>query len=202
MTASLGAAARRILDIGISATLLVMLSPVLALLSIAVKIDSPGPALFRQDRVGRGGDCFRIHKYRTMRAEAPGVLVTSSRDERITRVGRVLRRTKLDELPQLVDVLVGDMSLVGPRPEVPEYVALWPTDARDVILSVRPGITDPATVDLRHESDRLAETDDPEAYYVHVLLPEKVARYVDYLENRSFVGDLRILVRTARAVLS
>jgi lipopolysaccharide/colanic/teichoic acid biosynthesis glycosyltransferase len=151
--------------------------------------------------VGRGGRAFRVHKFRTMR-DAPGPEVTADHDARITRIGRALRAAKLDELPQLYDVLVGRMSLVGPRPEVPRFVDRWPPAARDRILSVRPGITDPASIAYRHESAELAAAPDPEAHYVDVVLPRKVEMYLRYVETRSFVGDLRILLATVGAILA
>ena len=193
--------AKRIFDIGVSVGLLALFSPVLAVIAAAIKRDDPeGPVLFTQERVGRDGVLFRIHKFRTMRPDAPGLQVTSAGDPRVTRVGKILRASKLDELPQLWDVLVGSMSLVGPRPEVPKYVALWPTAERDIILSVRPGITDPASVRWRHESEELAAAADPEEHYVQVLLPEKARMYAAYVQTRSFWGDLVVLARTAVAV--
>ena len=160
---------KRVFDVAVSAAALVILSPVLALVAAAVKLDSPGPVIFRQVRVGRGGRLFRISKFRTMSVAPPGRAgpdITVEGDARVTRVGRLLRATKLDELPQLVDVLRGDMSLVGPRPELPAYVDRWPAQARATILSVRPGITDPASVAYRHESEQLASAPDPESYYL------------------------------------
>nr|WP_272956047.1 sugar transferase [Actinopolymorpha rutila] len=196
------------MDLSVAATMLVVASPLLLVLTIAARLDG-GQAMFRQERVGKGGERFRIHKFRTMR-EADGVrrpgsagpAVTSDTDARITRLGRVLRATKLDELPQLLDVLAGDMSLVGPRPEVPKYVECWPPEARERILSVRPGITDPASIAYRRESAELALAADPESHYLDVVLPRKVEMYLAYVESRSFAGDLRILTQTVRAVLT
>ena len=193
---------KRMFDVAVSAVALVVLSPVLLLCAVAIRLDSRGPALFRQERVGLGGTTFLIHKFRSLRVGPVGALISPSGDPRVTRVGAFLRRTKLDELPQLFDVLVGHMSLVGPRPEVPRYAALWPQEYREAILSVRPGITDPASVAFRHESDELAGADDPEDYYVTVLLPEKARMYADYVRTRTFLRDLVILARTGRAVLS
>lgn len=190
----------RSLDIVLSAVGLAVLSPLLALIALIVKVTTPGGALFTQERVGLHGVPFRIHKFRTMRAGTPGPSITSAHDPRITKVGEWLRRTKLDELPQLYDVLVGTMSLVGPRPEMAEYVALWNPAHREVILSVRPGITDPASVELRHESDELAASGDPQAYYEKVLLPRKTALYVDYVQHRTPLGDIKTLLQTIRAV--
>lgn len=193
--------AKRAFDLVVALPALIAVSPVLAVLGIAIRLDSPGPVMFRQERIGRGGTPFRIHKLRTMRTGEPGRLVSTSTDDRITRVGRFLRKSKLDELPQLIDVVLGTMSLVGPRPEVPRYVALWPADARAEILSVRPGITDPASIVLRDESDQLAGADDPERYYVDVLLPQKAEMYRQYVRSRSLRGDVAILLRTVKAVL-
>ena len=192
--------AKRVFDAVVSGAALVVLSPVLAVCAVAVMVDDPGPALFRQTRVGLGGTSFEILKFRSMRRGA-GLQITSGGDSRITRVGRVLRATKLDELPQLVNVVRGDMSLVGPRPEVPRYVAEWPAAAREVILSVRPGITDPGSIAFRHEETELAAAEDPERHYVDVILPKKVALYMDYVRTRTFVGDLALVFRTIAAVL-
>jgi len=191
--------AKRGFDAIVSAVGLVATAPLLGAIALAVRLTSRGPVLFRQERVGLAGKTFEIHKFRTMRVGG-GPLVSSTGDPRVTRVGRVLRKTKLDELPQLLDVLRGDMSLVGPRPEVPRYVEMWSTQDRRRILSVRPGITDPASIHLRNEADRLAGQPDPERHYVEVLLPEKCAMYVDYVENRSMRGDLRLLLQTLRSV--
>lgn len=188
---------KRLVDIVLASLALVVLSPVFAVVALAVSLDSPGPVFYRQVRVGLGGRTFRIHKFRSMRAGAPGLAITVGADPRITRVGRVLRRTKLDELPQLIDVLQGTMSLVGPRPEVPHYVAMWPADLREVILSVRPGITDPQTVELRNEAEEYGDVADPEEYYVSVLLPRKAAAYAEYVRTRSLRGDLATLWQTA-----
>jgi len=147
---------KRLLDLIFSAAGLLLLVPLLAVISLWVRFDSPGPSLYRQRRVGRNGAEFEIHKFRTMRHMSGGASVTVDGDPRITRSGRLLRRTKLDELPQLWDVLRGRMSLVGPRPEVPQYVAMWPEADRELVLSVRPGITDPAALELRDESSLLA----------------------------------------------
>lgn len=197
--------AKRGLDVAVSAIGLLAAAPVSAAVAIAVKLDSPGPVLFRQLRVGRGGQPFAILKFRTMSAAAPGerrVAVSAAGDARVTRVGRALRTSKLDEVPQLLNVLRGEMSLVGPRPEVPQYVARWDASAREVILAVRPGITDPASVELRDEAGLLGEQEDPERYYVEVLLPLKTARYVDYVRTASLRGDLRILGTTVLAVVN
>ena len=187
---------KRAFDVVSSAVGLVVLSPVFLVVAILIAAQDRGPVFFRQERVGRYGRPFRIHKFRTMRVANAGALITSADDNRITRVGAFLRTTKLDELPQLIDVLAGDMSVVGPRPEVPRYVAMWGDDARAEILSVRPGISDPAAIAFRNEQDELAAADDPERHYVEVILPQKVAMYLDYVRTRSFVGDLRVIFGT------
>ncbi|GAA4994783.1 sugar transferase [Actinopolymorpha pittospori] len=191
---------KRLFDVVVSAVMLVLLSPLLLVVAVLIKLSSPGPAFFRQERAGRHGRIFRIHKFRTMR-KVPGFAVTSDTDPRITAVGRILRATKLDELPQLFDVLAGTMSLVGPRPEVPRYVEHWPPAARPRILSVRPGITDPASIAYRNESAELALAPDPEEYYLSVVLPRKVEMYLAYVADRTWLGDLRILAQTACAVV-
>ncbi|HWL78717.1 sugar transferase [Microbacterium sp.] len=191
----------RVRDVLVSGAALVVLWPVLATIALAVKCDSPGPALFKQRRVGLRGRTFEIHKFRTMRAGGTGLAITADGDPRVTRVGRFLRASKLDELIQLWDVLRGEMSLVGPRPEVPRYVAEWPSHLREEILSVRPGITDPATVLLRSESELLAMADDPERFYVDVLLPQKAHQYAQYVRSRSLAGDIRIVLETIVAIV-
>jgi lipopolysaccharide/colanic/teichoic acid biosynthesis glycosyltransferase len=192
---------KRAFDVVVAAAGLVAMSPLLMLIALAIKFDSRGPVIFRQERVGRYGRRFRIHKFRTMITGAPGLSITTTLDPRVTRVGRILRRAKLDELPQLIDVLTGSMSLVGPRPEVPRYVSMWPKDLRNLILTVRPGITDPATAELRNESDLLTSELDAERHYIEVLLPLKTASYAEYVRAQSFAGDLRILIHTARRVV-
>lgn len=192
---------KRLFDVTVAVAMLLLCAPVLLAVAIAIKLEDRGPVLFRQERAGRRGRPFRIHKFRTMR-DAPGIQVTSDADDRITRVGRFLRASKLDELPQFYDVLVGHMSLVGPRPEMRRYVDCWPSMARWRILSIRPGITDPAAIAYRRESAELATVAQPEEYYVSVVLPRKVELYLRYIETRSFLGDVRILARTVQAVLS
>lgn len=193
--------AKRGFDFVVSGLMLLVVWPVLVILALAIRIDSSGPVIFRQVRVGLGGRIFRIRKFRTMRVDIDGALVSATGDGRVTRVGRFLRKSKLDELPQIFDVFVGHMSLVGPRPEVPIYVAMWPADARRVILSVRPGITDPASIAMRNESEELAAAEDPERHYVESLLPRKAAMYVDYVNSRSFLGDLVVIGRTLATVM-
>jgi lipopolysaccharide/colanic/teichoic acid biosynthesis glycosyltransferase len=180
---------------------LLLTSPVMLIAGIAVKIDSAGPVFFRQERVGQNGRRIRVVKFRSMVFDAAGPAVTSASDPRVTRAGKWLRASKVDELPQFFNVLVGDMSLVGPRPEVPRYVELWGSAAQSEILSVRPGITDPASVAFRRESEILAEAADPEHLYREVILPAKVNIYRNYVATRSLVGDLRIIGQTLKTVL-
>ncbi len=193
--------AKRLFDLLVAGCGLLLLSPLLLVIALAVRLDSPGPMFFRQERVGRGGRPFRIHKFRTMCHGAGGALITVGEDARITRVGAFLRRTKLDELPQLLDVLQGTMSLVGPRPEVPRYVALYPGALRDKVLSVRPGLTDLASIEYRNEGALLARAADPEREYVETVLPAKLKLAADYVEHRTLALDLRILARTLRVLL-
>jgi lipopolysaccharide/colanic/teichoic acid biosynthesis glycosyltransferase len=191
---------KRVFDLVGAGAGLLLLSPLMLLIAAVVRLDSPGPMLFRQERVGCGGRLFRIHKFRTMRDGAGGGQITVGADPRITRVGAFLRRTKLDELPQLIDVLQGSMSLVGPRPEVPRYVALYPDAVRQKVLSVRPGLTDLASIEYRDESEQLARAVDPEHEYVHVVLPRKLALAQAYVDQASLATDLRLILRTLRVV--
>ena len=190
--------AKRAFDVIMAGLGLLLLAPVFLLIALWVKLDSPGPVLFRQERVGRHGVPFRIHKFRTMvhGAEARGPQITAGDDARITRAGAWLRRRRVDELPQLIDVLQGTMSLVGPRPEVPRYVALYPHSLREKLLSVRPGITDPVSLAYRDEGEQLARAGDAEREYVEVLLPRKLALAAQYVDEASLWTDLRLIART------
>jgi len=194
--------AKRLFDLLLAALGLLLLAPLLLAVALWIKLDSRGPVLFRQERVGRFGRPFLIHKFRTMRVEAPalGPQITVGADARITRAGRWLRASKLDELPQLWDVLRGAMSLVGPRPEVPRYVALYPAELRELVLSVRPGITDPASLRFRHESELLARAADPEREYVEVVLPAKLRLAADYVRQAGLLADLRLILATLGAL--
>ena len=193
---------KRPFDLLGAAIALVVCSPVFLVAALAVKLGSPGPVFFRQARVGRGGKLFRIWKFRTMRHEASpgGAQVTAGNDPRITAQGRRLRRWKIDELPQLINVLAGDMSLVGPRPEVPCYAEKWPAALRSTILSERPGLTDPATLQWLDEEALLAGAADAEKFYVEQILPAKAAVYADYAGTRTFRGDLGIILATLGAL--
>ena len=193
---------KRLFDVLAAGCGLVFLAPVLLAIALWIRLDSPGPALFRQRRVGRHGRHFDIYKFRTM-VDRPGAgpLLTVGQDSRITRAGRFLRRTKLDELPQLLNVLEGTMSLVGPRPEVPRYVDHYPPAVRQAVLSVAPGITDLAAILYKDENDILGRAQDPERAYIETILPVKLAYYQRYVRERSFWLDLRIIVRTLAAIL-
>ncbi|RRS04404.1 sugar transferase [Aquabacterium soli] len=195
--------AKRLFDWVMSSLGLLTLAPLLLLIALLVKLDSPGPVFFRQERVGRHGVPFRIHKFRTMRFDPAGAgpQITVGADDRITRVGRFLRASKLDELAQLIDVWLGSMSLVGPRPEVPRYVAHYPVSLRDKVLSVRPGITDIASIEYRDESAVLARASDPEQAYLHEVLPHKLALAARYVDEASLALDVRLILRTILAIL-
>jgi len=190
---------KRAFDVLFAALGLVVLAPLFAAIAVAIKLDTPGPVFYRQQRVGRHGVPFHIHKFRTMthRPAGGGPELTVAGDARITRSGQWLRRSKLDELAQLIDVLQGTMSLVGPRPEVPRYVALYPETVRAKVLAVRPGITDIASIEYRDENALLARAADPEREYVQVVLPAKLRLAERYVDQASLGLDLRLLWRTA-----
>ena len=194
---------KRLLDLILVIPGVVLLSPLFVIVAVWIWLDTPGPILFRQKRVGQYGKIFHIMKFRTMEvdAENKGPSITVDSDCRITRSGRILRKYKLDELPQLFNVLKGEMSLVGPRPEVPQYVALYPEEARKLILSVRPGITDPASIRFRNESALLAKAEDPQRFYVEKILPEKLDIYLAYVSNRTLIGDLCIIGNTLASII-
>ena len=196
-------AAKRAMDIVLSAAALCVLWPVLLLIALAIVVDDPGPVFYRQVRVGRGGKPFRIFKFRTMVVDADkkGLSITVGRDSRITRVGALLRKTKLDELAQLLNVLAGQMSFVGPRPEVPRYVELYTPYQRQVLL-VRPGITDYASIAYRNENDLLAGADDPERMYIETIMPDKIELNMKYLREISPLTDVRLILRTVLAVIA
>lgn len=194
---------KRLFDIVVSLAGLLALAPLFLVLAVLIKLDSPGPVFFRQVRVGQHGRPFRIFKFRTMRSDPVpgGPQITVGQDARITRVGAFLRRWKLDELAQLIDVLRGTMSLVGPRPEVPRYVEHYSQERRGHVLSVRPGITDFASLRFRNESEVLARAENPEREYVEVILPEKLQFAANYVDHSSLSTDLRALGLTLRTVL-
>jgi len=189
---------KRLFDFTASFFGLILLTPIFVLSALWIMIDSKGPIFFRQERVGFQGINFRIHKFRTMvlNAEKKGKQITVGEDSRITTVGSFLRKYKLDELPQLIDVLVGDMSLVGPRPEVPKYIDCYSDDEKYDVLSVKPGITDNASIEFRNENELLASSNDPEATYINEVLPKKIALYRKYVRECSFFGDVAIIFKT------
>ena len=195
-------AMKRAMDVVISGGALLVLWPALVLVALAIKIDDPGPVFYRQVRVGRDGKEFRIFKFRTMIVDADkkGLQITVGKDNRITRMGRFLRKTKLDELAQLINVFVGDMSFVGPRPEVPRYVNLYTPYQRQVLL-VRPGITDYASIAYRNENDLLASAEDPEKMYIDVIMPDKIELNMKYLREISPLADLKLIFGTIAAVV-
>jgi lipopolysaccharide/colanic/teichoic acid biosynthesis glycosyltransferase len=188
---------KRVFDLFWSALGLGILTPVLLLIALAIRLEDGGPAFFRQIRVGRGGRTFRIWKFRTMSVDAEnrGRSITVGDDPRITRVGRLLRAAKLDELPQLLNVLSGEMSLVGPRPEVPKYVALYDESERPV-LDLRPGITDLASIKYRHEGELLARSPDPDGMYVKEILPDKIRINLNYAAWAGLWTDFLVILAT------
>ncbi len=194
---------KRTFDIVMAAVGLVMLSPLLGMVAVYVKLTSPGPALFKQERIGLGFRPFMIYKFRSMVVDAPrlGAEITAGDDPRITGAGRILRKMKIDELPQLVNVLKGDMSFVGPRPEARKYVEMFRDDYEE-ILQVRPGVTDLASIEYRDESTILGMADDPEKEYVQRILPEKIRVAKDQIRRASFWFDLTILAKTVIVLFS
>ena len=194
---------KRGFDIAFSLLLLCMLCPLWIFISMVVIADSKGGAFFRQTRVGKDGKNFRLWKFRTMRpmSESAGQLTVGANDMRITNAGKTLRKFKLDELPQLFNVLIGDMSLVGPRPEVPKYVAMYTPEQRRV-LSIRPGITDHASLLYFEENELLAQSEDPEKTYITEIMPAKLALNLQYLNSNSFRGDITIILRTVQRMFS
>lgn len=193
-------AARRLsraCDVAFSLAALILLAPLLAFCALLILLDDGPPVLFRQERIGRRGEPFMILKFRSMRTGKPGIPITTSSDSRVTKVGAWLRALKIDELPQLINVLQGSMSLIGPRPEVPEYVE-FDDEIWQQVLEVRPGITDLASLAFRHEEVLLASAADPSEFYRSVVLPEKLRLNLQYQQSRSFVLDLKLLWMTAR----
>ena len=188
---------KRVFDIIASGLGLIVLSPLFLILAVWIKLDSKGPVFYRQVRVGRDNRDFRIFKFRSMRVGSDkGSLVTiGGHDPRVTRSGYFIRKFKFDELPQLINVLVGDMSLVGPRPEVRHYVDYW-TEEQMRVLDVRPGITDPASIKFRNENELMEKAEDPEKYYIEVIMQEKIRLYLEYVQNHSFLYDLGLIFKT------
>lgn len=194
---------KRLFDVIASGFGLIVLSPLFLVLAIWIKCDSKGPVFYRQVRVGRGNKDFRIFKFRSMRVGADkGSLVTiGGHDPRVTRSGYFIRKFKFDELPQLINVLVGDMSLVGPRPEVRHYVDYW-TPEQMHVLDVRPGITDPASIKFRNENELMEQAEDPEKYYIEVIMQEKIKLYLEYVEKHSFLYDFGLILKTFKVIVS
>lgn len=193
---------KRLFDIVASACGLILLSPLFFIVSVWIKLDSIGPVFYRQVRVGRYNKDFRIFKFRSMRVGADkGSLVTiGGRDPRVTRIGYYLRKFKIDELPQLINVFIGDMSLVGPRPEVRHYVNYWTSEQLHV-LDVRPGITDPASIKFRNENELMESAEDPESFYINVIMQEKLKLYLEYVHNASFWYDIKLIFKTIYTVV-
>ncbi|MFZ4785046.1 MAG: sugar transferase [Flavobacteriales bacterium] len=192
---------KRLFDIITSLLALILLLPVILIVSVLIISDSKGGAFFHQIRVGRHGREFKLHKFRTMRpaAESGGQLTVGMRDSRITNIGYTLRRYKLDELPQLWNILFGEMSVVGPRPEVPKYVALYSLEQRKV-LNIRPGLTDYASIKYVNENEVLEKSDNPEKTYIEEIMPEKLQLNLKYLEDQNLFTDLKILFDTLKAI--
>jgi len=193
---------KRLFDIVVSTMSLVVLSVFFLIIAIIIKIDSGGPVFYRQTRVGKNGKLFRILKFRTMVVDADkiGRQITVGADPRITGAGRFLRKTKMDELPQIINIIIGDMSFVGPRPEVPKYVDLYNETQRQVLL-VRPGITDIASIEYRNESDVLAGSSDPERMYVEEIMPIKLNYNLRYINSISILGDIKLIISTVLIIL-
>lgn len=188
---------KRLFDIVASGLGLLCLSPLFLILAVWIKCDTPGPVFYRQTRVGRYNRDFRLYKFRSMRigADRQGLITVGGHDPRITRSGYFIRKYKLDEFPQLINVLVGDMSLVGPRPEVRKYVDLY-TQEQMHVLDVRPGITDPASIRYRNENELLAQAADPDKYYIETIMPDKLRINLEYVANHSFWSDIVLIFKT------
>jgi len=193
---------KRLFDIILSFIGLVMASPLLLVIAVLIKLECPGPVFYRGQRVGRGGKIFRIFKFRSMveNAEELGGPSTAGDDPRLTKIGKFMKKFQLDELPQLINVLIGEMSLVGPRPDVKMYVDMMSEEERKVIFSVKPGMTDTASLWNFHEGDILRGSPDPEKTYMKKIRPEKIRLQVEYVKNRSFLLDLKIIIKTVLKV--
>ena len=193
---------KRTFDLIASSLGFLLLSPLFLMLAIWIKIDSEGPVFYRQVRVGKGNRDFRLFKFRSMRvgSDRKGLITVGGRDPRVTRSGYYIRKYKLDELPQLINVFTGDMSLVGPRPEVRKYVDLY-TPEQMHVLDVRPGITDPASIRYRNENELLAQVEDPDRYYVEVIMQDKLQLNLEYVEKQSFRFDLQLIFKTFSEII-
>ncbi|MEN9946012.1 MAG: hypothetical protein RLZZ293_398 [Pseudomonadota bacterium] len=196
--------AKRIFDLGVAIIGLIILSPILLIIASLIKLTSEGPIFFRQTRVGQAGKLFRIHKFRTMvvNAEAQGLKITVGQDKRVTAIGKILRKTKLDELPQLLDVVGGSMSLVGPRPEVPEYVKYYPQETKNIIFSIKPGITDWASIKMIDENEILAQSSNHEDCYIKQILPLKLSYAVEYVQKRTLLLDIYLICLTIKKIFT
>ena len=194
---------KRLFDIIASACGLLVLSPVFLIMAIWIKQDSNGPVFYRQVRVGRHNKDFRIFKFRSMRvgADKGGLVTIGGRDPRITRSGYFIRKYKLDEFPQLINVFLGEMSVVGPRPEVRHYVNYW-TPEQMHVLDVRPGITDPASIKFRNENELMEKAEDPEDYYINVIMQEKIKLYLEYMQNASCWSDIKLIFKTFKVIIT
>ncbi|MYF99887.1 sugar transferase [Candidatus Poribacteria bacterium] len=188
---------KRTFDIIVSTSVLLIFSPLFLLGSILAKIQSSGPVFYKAKRIGLGGKIFELFKFRTMveNADKIGIGLTTHKDSRVTSIGRFLRYTKLDELPNFINVIKGEMSLIGPRPESPEYVQYY-TETHKQVLLVKPGITGPSQIANRNEEEKLAAHTDPETYYITVLMPKKLAIDLQYVESQSFISDIKWLLKT------
>ena len=194
---------KRLFDIISSSAGLIFLSPVFLFVAIWIKLDSKGPVFYRQVRVGKNGRDFKIYKFRTMYpgADKKGLITVGGRDPRVTRSGYYIRKYKLDELPQLINVFTGEMSVVGPRPEVRKYVDLY-TEEQLKVLSVKPGITDIASIKYRNENELLDKADNPDKMYTEVIMPDKLKYNLEYIEKASFLYDIKLIFRTFKAVFT
>ncbi len=192
---------KRLFDIFFSAFGLLILFPFFLLIALLIKINSRGPAFYKQERIGKGGKPFKMIKFRTMQidSDSKGLLTIGGKDSRVTTIGYYLRKFKIDELPQLVNVLMGDMSFVGPRPEVKKYVDLYTTEQREV-LSVKPGITDYASIEYRDESAMLAGSENPEEFYTTVVMPAKLKINLEYINDRNILTDVKIIFKTVLTI--
>lgn len=193
---------KRMFDFVASFFGLILLSPLLLFTAFWIKLDSKGPLFFRQQRVGLKGEVFKIHKFRTMKAHSENQgRLTIGDDDRITQSGRVLRKYKVDELPQLIDVFIGKMSLVGPRPEVQEFINIYPVDVKNKVLSIKPGITDLASIEMVNENDILGKYNNPKQAYIDVILPIKQKYYLNYVDNHTMWLDIKIIFETLKKII-
>lgn len=193
---------KRLFDLVLSFFGLLFFSPILIITAILIKIDSKGPIFYKQVRVGKNNKDFKIFKFRTMHVNADkmGLLTVGGRDPRVTKIGYYLRKFKLDELPQLINVFIGEMSFVGPRPEVRKYVDLY-TDEQLKVLLVKPGITDLASIEFRNENEILSQQDDPNKYYIDIIMPRKIEANMEAIKNQSFIFDIKVIFKTFLAII-